>query len=609
MDKTRALSFDDVNTAIELKRRSDSDYRCKCPAHNGSSDDSLSVSPGDDGRALLHCFSGCTYEEVVNALKMPQQNSEQAIRQTGKLESPNEKPKVTAVYQYCDEQGQVLFEKVRYEPKSFKIRQPAKNGQHKYELGEARRVLYNLPAVISSNVVFIVEGEKDADRLNGLGLTATCNFEGASKAKQKQKWMDEYTPFFEGKDVYILPDNDEPGDAHSRNIKRKIVDVAKSVKVVGLPGLKKFQDVSDWLDSGKTVDDLWAICKSDELPSHKWKLKTLKGVFEELTPTEYIIDPILPKRSVSIWYGAPGSLKSMILMDMVFTILSESEFIPGREENKMLATKANILWIDLDNGEDVLKERIAAMARTKNISEDEKNFTYVCMPDPWLFIAKADSQMDLKMLLQDAKFDLVIIDNLSTITGDIDENSAAMAMVMAPLRAMTVEHNTAFILIHHSRKGGAVKGGRAGDALRGHSVIEGSIDYAIQIFKDERNKETSKIIDIKCTKARRFKFDDFKAQYNFTHKSGTNDLDTVWFSSPSLSEGTNDVYDAILKMLKANDNRMTKGRLVDAVRDYLDGEYGRPTIGNWLKEMEEMHDVIKSEKGDKNAIIISLKNE
>lgn len=43
--------------------------------------------------------------------------------------------------------------------------------------------LYNLPQVPAAAkkglCVFIVEGEKDADRLNSLGYVATCNYDGA----------------------------------------------------------------------------------------------------------------------------------------------------------------------------------------------------------------------------------------------------------------------------------------------------------------------------------------------------------------------------------------------------------------------------------------------
>lgn len=41
-------------------------YAC-CPAHDDRSP-SLSIGTGDDGRTLLHCFSGCATEAILDAL-------------------------------------------------------------------------------------------------------------------------------------------------------------------------------------------------------------------------------------------------------------------------------------------------------------------------------------------------------------------------------------------------------------------------------------------------------------------------------------------------------------------------------------------------------------
>jgi hypothetical protein len=42
-------------------------WRCRCPAHEGKSE-ALSITEGDEGRVLVHCFAGCEVEAVVHAL-------------------------------------------------------------------------------------------------------------------------------------------------------------------------------------------------------------------------------------------------------------------------------------------------------------------------------------------------------------------------------------------------------------------------------------------------------------------------------------------------------------------------------------------------------------
>ena len=49
-------------------KRSGSGWSARCPAHEDHSP-SLSISTGRDGRAIFNCFSGCTYDEVIAALR------------------------------------------------------------------------------------------------------------------------------------------------------------------------------------------------------------------------------------------------------------------------------------------------------------------------------------------------------------------------------------------------------------------------------------------------------------------------------------------------------------------------------------------------------------
>ena len=42
-------------------------WTARCPAHDDRVN-SLSIAEGADGRALLHCHAGCTFEDVVVAL-------------------------------------------------------------------------------------------------------------------------------------------------------------------------------------------------------------------------------------------------------------------------------------------------------------------------------------------------------------------------------------------------------------------------------------------------------------------------------------------------------------------------------------------------------------
>jgi hypothetical protein len=162
-----------------------------------------------------------------------------------------------AKYHYKDEQGKILFTVLRYEAKGFKksFRQGYKDDSGVFHAGVAgRRVVpYKLPELLSSDRVFIVEGEKDVDLILSEGLPATC-FQNAT-------WKDEYRKYFSGKEIFVIPDMDKPGGKKANQVAR-----ALSGKLLFLPGLAEKGDVSDFFNNGGTVADIENLLSSAKLP-------------------------------------------------------------------------------------------------------------------------------------------------------------------------------------------------------------------------------------------------------------------------------------------------------------------------------------------------------
>jgi hypothetical protein len=164
--------------------------------------------------------------------------------------------RIVAQYDYQDEKGQLIYQVVRYEPKDFRQRAPDGKGGWTWTTKNVRRVPYRLPELLAADPVgpvFIVEGEKDADRLAGLGLVATTNVGGAGN------WRPAYGQHLAGRHVVVLPDNDEPGQQHAADLVRHLAGVAASIKLIELPGLREKGDVSDWLDAGRSRGVLLAL--------------------------------------------------------------------------------------------------------------------------------------------------------------------------------------------------------------------------------------------------------------------------------------------------------------------------------------------------------------
>jgi putative DNA primase/helicase len=160
-------------------------------------------------------------------------------------------------YDYCDEKGELIFQVVRMEPKSFRQRRPKPGGGWDWSVKGVRKVVYRLPELLANpeRAVIIVEGEKDVDNLLGLNVLATCSAGGAGK------WSEEHTEPLRGRRVFIIPDNDGPGRKHAEDVAKSLAGITKQVKIIELPNLPEKGDVSDWIAGGSTISQLKKIAR------------------------------------------------------------------------------------------------------------------------------------------------------------------------------------------------------------------------------------------------------------------------------------------------------------------------------------------------------------
>lgn len=227
-----------INGLLSCKKINETTYIAKCPCH---ADNKPSLQITDKGdKILLHCFAGCKTESIVN--KMGLKMKDLFIKEKEKKVEILEKE-----YYYTDEYGNNLYKCMRYNPKRF-VQAKFCNNEWIYNMNNVRYVLYNLPNVIKSDIIYFVEGEKDADNLNKIGLTATTTIGGASGFN---KHKNEYAELLKDKIVYILPDNDSAGIKYAENIYTALYGISKKVKILNLVNelhdLKIKSDISDVL--------------------------------------------------------------------------------------------------------------------------------------------------------------------------------------------------------------------------------------------------------------------------------------------------------------------------------------------------------------------------
>lgn len=227
--------------------------RCPLPSHGGPDNHpSLSINVE---KSVYHCFSegrGGTLTQLAAELSWDSPPIDEVSTPT--VGQPIES------YEYHTADGSLAYVVDRFEPKSFRMRRPDGDG-FSFNLNGVSPLPYRLPALLaakqSGRTIFIVEGEKDADRLCASRLVATTNHGGAGN------WTLAHSQYFmKDAEVVVIPDNDQPGRKHALTVATQLMQRGCRVKIVDLPGLPEKGDVSDWLDVGNTIEDLAALVSS-----------------------------------------------------------------------------------------------------------------------------------------------------------------------------------------------------------------------------------------------------------------------------------------------------------------------------------------------------------
>lgn len=213
----------------------------------------------------------------------------QAVTKPASTALNEPKPKLVATYPYTTVTGELCYEVLRYEPgkngkkKDFRQRRPfrgswawglnagwyqqsergdwyptSKPEEGAVELSEVDRVLWKLPELVATDEAFVVEGERDVQTMNKLGFVATTVSGGS-----KQPWTPEYSEALRSKRVVIFPDNDAPGEAHGRKIEHALKNIASEIVYVQMP--KGFKDVTDYVESGRSGEDVKRLVSNAEL--------------------------------------------------------------------------------------------------------------------------------------------------------------------------------------------------------------------------------------------------------------------------------------------------------------------------------------------------------
>lgn len=409
--------------------------------------------------------------------------------------------RLVKTYDYVGPDGELRFQVCRFEPKSFGQRRPDGRGGWEWNLEGVERVLYRLPeveeAVASEALIFLVEGEKDADNLWQLGAPATTNPGGA------RKWLPGYSETLRGADVVILPDNDPSGAGHVEHAGAALSAVCSRLRVLHLPGLPDKGDVSDWIAAGGTVDQLYELVEREARPYGEQPFRSAFGTifFRDLDKItadahSWLIKGVMVDGERSMMVGASGAGKSFEAIKLGMCVAMGEDYRGHRVRQGLVIYEAG-------EGAKGAKLRLRAHRAHLGLKPDaDIPFAFVPRPVDLFggeehtdaFVAECQA---IARQFPEHPLRLVVIDTLSASTVGIDENSSRdMTTVLGRVARIAAGTGAHVCLVHHMNA--------SGQRERGHSSLRANIDSVIEVLvrEGELDQNERKVREVVLTKVK-----------------------------------------------------------------------------------------------------------
>ena len=287
----------------------------------------------------------------------------------------------------------------------------------------------------------------------------------------------------------VLPDNHDEGRQHGDQVVASLRGIAKTVRILDIgkhwDGCPNKGDISNWLAAGGTIDALKAI--TDALPDvmahadncvSEGRLKplTLSELFDlEIKAHEMMLDPILPEKGLVMVYAYRGVGKTHVALGIAYAVASGGTFL------KWKAPKPRrVLLVDGEMPAAALRDRLASI-----VASAQQEAT----PDAMRVIAGdlieeggignlADPAVQAELDKYLDGVDLLILDNLSSLTAVIRDNDQESWTTIQQWLLRLRRRGISVLLVHHAGKAGEQRGtSRREDVLDTSISLRRPSDY------------------------------------------------------------------------------------------------------------------------------------
>jgi hypothetical protein len=250
------------------------------------------------------------------------------------------------------------------------------------------------------------------------------------------------------------------------------------IKRLDLPNLPPKGDVADWLIAGNGKKVLLELARQAPVVETAPEVKPdIYPLYDEqylmtMPPVEWMIDGVLTKHGFTVMYGAPGTGKSFIAIDMALSMAHGLAW-HGRP------TRQGVVLYIAGEGVGGLGKRVKAW-KLHNQVEDTGLLRVLPMAVDMMDEESIDKLLRTIDSL-DEQFSCLVIDTVArSMTGE--ENSATdMSAFIRGCDAVKHHTGCGLLAIHHAGKDAS----RGINSMRGSSALAGAADTVLSVGKAE----------------------------------------------------------------------------------------------------------------------------
>jgi len=420
-----------------------------CPAHDDRKP-SLSLGTGADGRALVKCFTGCEYEDIMRAIGLTKRDGfPEGVRGAGQH---------TATYEIRDRGGVLRAFKRRYDYENGEKTTPwyQPDGKTKGLNGTPvkRMPLYGSERVADwpdEDLVLLVEGEKAKDALKEAGIHAVATTTGASVVPEPEVFA-----VLAGREVCLWPDNDDEGCRHMQGVAERLHGLAREIRWYEWGAAPPKGDAADHPNLADLHEELasaplWEPGDAGPDTPGRPGIETISASSVKPEEVEWLWDKRIPYGKLTIFDGDPDQGKSVVTMDIAARVSRGRGFPDGAT-----CDAGNVAIANVEDGvADTIVPRLMAHGADleriqiiNGIPDSDGNTRILDIPGDVPILERLVESRNIKLLIVDPV--------LTMLGGDANKDQDARK-ALTPLRDMAERTGCAVIAVRHLNKSVGLK--------------------------------------------------------------------------------------------------------------------------------------------------------